>query len=120
MGAEIAIRTSGGQALLNNFADNIVAKMHLEEGNWVIFGRVFVRNLDSDRQYATVRLVHDANIDLDTVVQYPGPGEIVCYSMHGMLTVREKETVTLNCNSYFGIAQDASVVAIKVDAISIV
>jgi hypothetical protein len=120
MGAELAIRTSGGTAILNKFADNIVAKLHLETGSWVIFGRVFVANLDGDKQYATVRLVHDANVDLDSVVQYIESWDHVCYSMHGMLNVREKETITLNCNTYYGTAQDASIVAIKVDTISIV
>jgi hypothetical protein len=121
MGAELAVMTKSGgtwssMAVLNNFADTIVAKLELTGDNdkWILFGRVMIINMDSDNQGASA-LMHNANVSLDTVELWMLEHERQCVTLHAALVVRERETITLECNTYKGGAYAASIVAIKVD-----
>lgn len=107
-----------GGATLQHFGNEIVAKMELEpskgeETQWLILGRVVLTNADGDRQDATARLVHDTNQVLDEVRLYIDYLDSHCVYLQAGLRATERETVTLECNTYNGAAGRASLVAIE-------
>jgi hypothetical protein len=77
-------------------------------------------NGDGDYQSGTAQLLHDANIVIDQALLWLLGGARVCVALQGTLTVKRHETITLNCNTYKGEASCASLIAVKVDAISMV
>ncbi|CAN7757879.1 hypothetical protein LJR296_006853 [Cupriavidus necator] len=121
MGAKLAVTTSNpGTAWLHNFADTIVAKIELVGGGkWVIMGRMILGNGDGDYQGATAKLVHDANVVLDHAeIQLKG-GIRTCMYLQSCLIVKEREVITLECNTYKGEASCASLIAFNVDDIQV-
>ena len=74
MGAQLAVHAKQQQGVLqlNHFTDIIVVKLELEQGSWVIFGRVLVDNFDSDDQTITAKIIHDANVIIDEIDIYAG------------------------------------------------
>jgi hypothetical protein len=103
---------------LQHFNDQIVAKMELADaGRWLLMARVKIWGYDSDPQNATGKLVHDANVVLvEDEYRLDEKGEICLYLQAGFVSEGE-ETVTLQCNTYAGRAERASIVALKVDDI---
>ena len=104
---------------LGNFHDEIVVKMDLREGKlWILMGRVVLRNSDDDGQYATARLIHNANVPLDEATAHIPPGES-CFYLQAGLAAEGRETVTLECNTYSGGARHGSIIAFAVDHIDV-
>ena len=124
MGAEraiTAIQRGGGAVgvVLQHFNDEIVVKVELREGTWILMGRVIIENRDGDSQWTTAKLVHDANVVLDEVRAYtPGGAPSPLYLQAG-LTGEGNQTVTLECNTYAGGALYGSVIAFNVDRIDV-
>jgi hypothetical protein len=123
LGAEKAIIVSpsggyGAAVSLNNFHDEVCAKLELTEGKYALVGRVAVYNVDGDSQGATAKLVHDRNVVLDQVelVRLLSV-ESSCISLQALFEAAGNETITIEANTYDGFAYDASLVAIKVDQI---
>ncbi len=120
MGAERAITVSQrGSVRLGHFHDEIVAKMELvDEGKWLLVGRVGVANLDGDNQDATAPLLHDANAVIDEITLYmPGDNSMTCICVEAGFLANGRETITLVCNTYDGFAQQGAFIAFKVDDI---
>jgi hypothetical protein len=107
-----------GTAHLHDFNDTIVVKMVLRaKGKWILMGRVVITNLDQDEQYATAKLVHDANFVKDSVmVNIPHPG-YDCLYLHAGFISNGDETITLECNTHNGLAWHGRIVAFSVDEI---
>jgi hypothetical protein len=119
MGAERAVvATSSGAATLEHFNDEIIVKMELVgEDKWILMGTVSVVNTDGDRQDASAKLIHNANVVIHQVTNY-----IDTYDQRGMylqagFVANGRETITLECNTYHGGCQDGSLIALKVDDI---
>jgi hypothetical protein len=110
---------SPGGASLQDFHDEIVVKMDLEDskGKWVLMARVDIINGDPDKQYATAKLIHDANVEIVSVRGYIDFIDDWCVYLQAGFLVDGNETVTLECNTYNGAAQFGSIIAIKVDDI---
>ena len=109
-----------GGASLRNFNDEIVVKMQLEdddEGWWILMARVTLISSDSDRQNATAKLVHDANVVIIEETNYMDYLDPICVYLQVGFQVKGKETVTLECNTFKGVGNLGSVVALKVDEI---
>jgi hypothetical protein len=119
MGAERAISVSqSGPAAIRNFNDEIVAKMEMGDGgSWILMGRVSIWNRDGDKQYATAKLVHDANVVIDSVTTYIDYLEGYGFYLQAGFVTEGEETITLECNSYDGQAEYGSIIAFKVDRI---
>jgi hypothetical protein len=120
MGAErAAIAASPGGATLRHHNDEIVAKLELEDekGHWILMGRVNIINADGDRQWATAKLVHDANVVITSVRGYIDFLDDWCVYLQAGFIVSGQETVTLECSTYNGAAQFASIIAFRVDSI---
>ena len=116
------VYTSGTGAFpgvhLQHFNDEIVAKMELaDEGKWLLMARVKIWNYDSDFQNATGKLVHDANVVLVEDHYYLDEKGSVCLYLQVGFISNGEETVTLECSTYAGRAEMASIVALKVDDI---
>jgi hypothetical protein len=76
--------------------------------------RVVISQNDGDWQGATVRLIHDANVEIDKLnLWLPGRDRICAYLQAGFVS-KGKETITLQCNTYDGLAKDASIIAFNV------
>ena len=118
MGAELAISDSTpGGATLQHFNDEIIAKIHLDDGNWILMGRCTLVNADGDKQYATAKLVHDANVVIDSVRLYIDYLDEVCVYLQRAFVAEGEQTITLECNTYDGATSYGKIIAFKVDAI---
>lgn len=127
MGAEravIARQGAPGYMVVRNFTDTIVAKLELEgDGEWLLFGRVSVSNRDGDPQNANAKLVYRANTTIDEgmvrIDEAPGSGDGIVQVLYvqGALAAEARETVTLECSTYFGTAMNGSLIALKVDKV---
>jgi hypothetical protein len=121
MGADLAITAgSTGTTQLNNFNDVVMAKMELpgDGGKWILMGRVYLTNFDGDPQWVTASLLHDRNVVIDQVrLWIPGEEYRQCFYLQAGFVANGKETVTLECNTWKGEANDGSLIAIKVDNI---
>jgi hypothetical protein len=119
MGADRAVTASTpGKADLKHFNDEIVAKMELvDEGRWILMGRVALRNGDEDSQFGTAKLVHDANVAIDKLtINVRGYATVIFFLQAGLI-VSGREVVTVECNTYYGDASAGSLIAFKVDNI---
>ena len=85
--------------------------VHLQHFN------VKIWNYDSDFQNATGKLVHDANVVLVEDHYYLDEKGSVCLYLQVGFISNGEETVTLECSTYAGRAEMASIVALKVDDI---
>ena len=129
MGAEravIAKQGAPGYVVIRNFTDTIVAKLDLEgDGEWLLFGRVSLSNRDGDPQNANAKLVYRASSTIDEVLvridEAPGSmdGTAQVLYVQGAVTAEARETVTLECSTYFGTAMNGSLIALKVDKVEI-
>jgi hypothetical protein len=122
MGARVAVVKQGISHGLSGFSDTIVAKLKLSADhvgigdNWVLMARVLVRNGDSDPQFVTVKLVHDANVVILEDRHFLNHNDYVCiYLQTGFKTTGAPETITLECNTFQGGAENASLMALQVD-----
>ena len=114
----IIASTPGHAPNLKGFNREIVVKMELAgEGNWLLFGRVLLNNSDDDPQYATARLVHDANVVIDEYKEYISHHDPFTVFLRAGLQAKGNETVTLECDTYDGWARLGSIIALKVDTI---
>jgi hypothetical protein len=103
---------------LHHFANEILVKIELEQGNWVIIGRVVIRNGDGDRQKVVAEIIYDEDVVLDHVDMYnPGHWEGYLATVQGTLNVREKTIVALAANTYDGDASFGSLIAMPVNDI---
>jgi hypothetical protein len=119
MGAELAIQNSTpGTAILKQFKDEVVAQARLDRGTrWVVMGRVWLSNRDSDEQYMTARLVYQGTV-YDEVVLYNEFIHTYCASLLACITTGDAdEAVTLECNSYIAEAGAGRIIAFKVEDI---
>jgi len=115
-----ALHTMGeDEQLLHHFNDTVLSKIELTLGCWVIFGRVYIQNLDDDPQHVTVRMFREANmdVDLDTITIYQSSMDAVCYSLHALVALRKPSTITLMCNTYHGQANKPMLLAMVVDVV---
>jgi hypothetical protein len=119
MGADLAVTTTRGGISLNNFNDTVLLKMKLRAGHWAVFGRVAVTNGDPDRQYIRAALLRNVNVVIDSVQSYGDFVEAEVMALQATLSVDELETIVLSCSTYKGIAEQGSLIAIKVDAIEV-
>jgi len=69
---------------------------------------------------ASAKLIHNANVSLDTVELWMLEHERQCVTLHAALVVEGRETITLECNTYKGGAYAASIVAVKVDDFQVI
>ena len=119
MGAELAVVATGA-AQLQNFNDEVVAKIHLtKHRDWILMASVDVLNADSDRQWATVKLVHDVNIVITEVKGYIDFIDDWCVYLQAAFRLEEEgeAVITLECNTYNGAASYGSLIALRVDDI---
>jgi hypothetical protein len=126
MGARVAVVKQGTSHGLQGFNDTIVAKLKLSDDlvglsdNWVLMARVLVRNGDSDPQNVTVKLVHDANVVILEDTHFLNHNDYVCiYLQTGFKTTGSRETITLECSTFLGGAENASLMALQVDELII-
>jgi hypothetical protein len=122
MGAQVAVRGTQPSTYidLEHFAQEIAVKIELKPvgervTRWVIFGRVVITNADHDSQDAAARIVHDANVVLDTINIYARPGTVNCLAVQATLLSDRVETVTLTAATYKGDAASGSLIAFNVD-----
>lgn len=117
MGADLAVTASNTSTVwLHNFADTIIVKIELARGGkWVIMGRALLGNGDGDYQGATAKLVHDANVVIDQANIWLNGGNRTCMYLQGCLVAKEREVITLECNTYKGEASWGSLIAFRVD-----
>jgi hypothetical protein len=108
-------------ATLEGFRDQVVAKIELERGSWLLMARVTVTNVDGDPQHGSARIVHDANVILmedQPARELPGDGYSICFYLQaGFVIEKAGETITLECNTHDGFATNASLIALQVDGI---
>ncbi|WP_230532709.1 hypothetical protein [Microvirga roseola] len=118
MGAEIvATARRDSFVQLNGFADTELVKLMLRLGDWALFGRVLVYNHDGDNQFVNAKILHHQNVPLDAVTVWATQSWRGCIALQATLPVKDVEPVTLECNTYKGIAEFASLFALRVDGI---
>src|SRR5262245_23295580 len=119
--ASIVLGTGMDWVPLMNYLDEVVVKIELSQGDWIVWGRVVLFNKDGDDQPFTAQLCGDVGVsDVGVIddVGYRIEGEgAETLSLQGGVSLRRTETVTLQCNTYRGSALQGSIVAVKVDAI---
>ena len=119
MGAEVAVHArNNANFTLLGFADVTVLEISLGRGRWVVLGRVTMINLDSDQQPATAKLVYDINATIDVYSFWPYEVFRGCVALQGVVDLKNEATVVaLQCNTYKGQAEYASLVAFPVDTL---
>ena len=122
MGADRAVVARGpGSGRLDNFNDEIVAKLELDDdlvgagSSWVLMARVTLASDDGDPQYATAKLVHDANVVIVEDQLFLPFNVPHCVYLQAGFVAEGRETITLQCNTYSGVASSASIIAVNVD-----
>jgi hypothetical protein len=119
--SRVIIASNPGDIRINNFNKEIVVKLELPGADvgarWLLLGRVMMRNNDGDFQVGEAKLVHDANVELDTVKGPINAEDIVCWVLTAGLISKDHQTVTLECSTYKGIAYEGTIVALSVDDI---
>lgn len=121
----IGFESQGGIGL-SHFNDTIVTRLalpgespdgELAAGNWVLTARVVIGNEDDSPQDATAKLVHDADVVLDSLFIRMPRIHYETFYLQAAFTAHEGDIVTLECNTYQGIAYEGSVIALRVDRI---
>ncbi|WP_427017084.1 hypothetical protein ACQCSX_20745 [Pseudarthrobacter sp. P1] len=117
MGAELAVTAANkGTVGLNGFNDTLLVKIKLPApGTCVVLGRAMVRNHDSDPQFMSGKILHQANVEIDRLEVYSDGGDRICMALQGTVNAEENELVTLECNTYKGDASFGSLIAFLVD-----
>ena len=117
MGAEVAVHArNNANVNLLGFADVTVLEMRLGKGRWVVLGRVTMINLDSDQQPATAKIVYDIKQTIDVYSFWPYEVFRGCVALQGVADLTNEVTViALQCNTYKGQAEYASLIAFPVD-----
>jgi hypothetical protein len=118
--ATLAIQHGVG-AILQNFNDEIVVKLRLfgsngGYGGWLLMARVLISNIDGSSQAATAKLVHDADVIDAVVLTLSDDDEELFYLQAGYIAHGE-DVITLECNTFDGVAQYGSILAMTVDNI---
>ena len=111
-----------GSASLHNFNDEVIAKVHLSKHKyWMLMGRVDMLNADTDPQNATVKLVHDVNITLTEVTAYINFIDDWCVYLQWPFVIEEggEAVITLEANTYNGVGNYGSLMALPVDGIDV-
>jgi hypothetical protein len=78
---------------------------------------VVIINHDGDSQNATAKILHDQNVPIDLVKVWAESHWTGCIALQATLSVKEGESVTLECNTYDGRAEFGSLFALRVDTI---
>lgn len=122
MGAEIVFfNTSPGKTSLHNFNDRVVVRLQVRTGKYVIIGRVVIINTDSDPQNGSALLTTlDGQQELDRVdirLGSRGDAPDLAISLQATFSVEREAIVDIRCASFVGFAEQASIIAIKVDDI---
>jgi hypothetical protein len=120
MGANIVYKTaSPGSWDLEHFNNVIVAKLVLPRGNWVVMGRLIMTNDDNDWQPGSASINQQANVvvDLVTFGNMMPPVRHMVY-LQAVVYIAEEDVITLNCNTYKGQAECASLMAFDVDNVA--
>jgi len=105
---------------LRNFQDTVVARVTLQRGRYVVFGKVVLSNLDGDTQSARVQLAaRDGGIILkenSVLLEHLPNGNSQSILILGTATVEDSaDIVDLRCATFDGEARQISLVAIAVD-----
>jgi len=105
---------------LRNFQDTVVARVTLQRGRYVVFGKVVLSNLDGDTQSARVQLAaRDGGIILkenSVLLEHLPNGNSQSILILGTATVEDSAyIVDLRCATFDGEARQTSLVAIAVD-----
>jgi hypothetical protein len=92
--------------------------MELDGGGfWILIGTAQIVSRDRDDQDASAKLFHDRN-----VLIHKETNRLLCnqeqdFYVQAGFVAKDRETVTLECNTYDGECRNGSVIAIKVDDI---
>ncbi len=122
MGAEQAVMARRpGSARLDHFNDKIVVKLELnddlvgESSSWILMARVTLASDDGDPQNATAKLVHDANVVIVEDQLFLPFNDPHCVYLQAGFVAEGRETITLQCNTFSGVANRGSIIALNVD-----
>jgi hypothetical protein len=117
----LAVTTAASPLVqLRNFQDTVVARVRLQRGRYVVFGKVVLSNLDGDTQSARVQLAaRDGGIILkenSVLLEHLPAGNSQSILILGTATVEDgADIVDLRCATFDGEASQTSLVAIAVD-----
>ena len=111
------VNSNPAVATLRNNNDVVILRLGLAEpGEYVIFGRVVLSNLDSDGQAASARCTLKDGADLSDGVNIRIPGDSSqTIHLQGTARVAGPEIVDIRCSTFSGNASQSSLVAIPVD-----
>ena len=109
-----------GSTTLNNWDDVIGIQLTIKDpGNYVVFGRVVIRNYDGGSQPGTVWLTDASGAKVDVADLRLGPDSSDAVYLQGSLIVggnsRLPNVLDLHCTTYKGAAGQFSLFAVNVD-----
>lgn len=118
-------KSEDGPVFLDQFQMTGIVSLELGNGRYLVFGKVVIRNADSDPQNAQVQLRRSdgsgpsfATLDQSAVqISEAGEGDQVAVSVQVGFRIAEAEveTVDLACASANGFAAEAQLAALKLD-----
>ena len=117
-GASQAYVNTGSGIDLNNFTDTTVTSVDVPAGSYVIYGTAELINADDSSQAASCKLgtlVFQKNV---TLAQYGSAGDRLSVTVLGWATFAVPTTIILQCNTYFGDANEASLAALQVGGLN--
>jgi hypothetical protein len=111
------VNSNPAVANLRNNNDVVILRLGLPEpGEYVIFGRVVLSNLDSDGQAASARCTLKDGADLSDGVNIRIPGDSSqTIHLQGTARVASPQIVDIRCSTFSGNASQSSLFAIPVD-----
>ena len=117
-GATHAYVNTGSGISLSSFTDTTVTSVDVPAGSYAIYGAVELLNIGDSSQGASCKLGtlgFQKDVTLD---QYDNAGDRLSVTVLGWATFAVPTTITLQCNTYDGDANEGSLVALPVGGLN--